>query len=83
MAKFGALYVRPGHRVLITPRGDMMVRPTPLDHKLSIAGQPATCSCCKPVSCQAMYIYASYPIINVVLLLFSHPLLPDWRGSVV
>ena len=42
LAKFGAVYVRPGHRVLITPRGDMMVRPTPLDHKLNPTGKIVT-----------------------------------------
>lgn len=45
MAKFGALYARPGHRVLITPRGDMLVRPTPLDHKLTITGYSTQHGC--------------------------------------
>ena len=38
LAKFGAVYSRPGHRVLISPKGDMLVRPAPLELKLSTAG---------------------------------------------
>lgn len=38
VAKFGALYSRPGHRVLVSPRGDLLVRPSPLDLKLNKGG---------------------------------------------
>lgn len=37
MGKFGTVYARPGHRVLIDPKGNMIVRPTPLDLKLAQA----------------------------------------------
>lgn len=45
MAKFGTLYSRPGHRVLVNPQGDMLVRPTPLDIKLNTACKPSD-HCC-------------------------------------
>lgn len=37
VGKFGSMYARPGHRVLIDPKGNMSVRPTPLDLKLAQA----------------------------------------------
>ncbi|DBA92428.1 hypothetical protein WJX77_009083 [Trebouxia sp. C0004] len=37
VGKFGSMYARPGHRVLIDPKGNMIVRPTPLDAKLAQA----------------------------------------------
>lgn len=37
VGKFGTVYARPGHRVLIDPKGNMIVRPTPLDLKLAQA----------------------------------------------
>jgi len=37
VGKFGSVYARPGHRVLIDPKGNMIVRPTPLDLKLAQA----------------------------------------------
>lgn len=41
IGKFGSIYARPGHRVLINAKGDMLVRPTPLDIKLGKAGAPS------------------------------------------
>ena len=35
VGKFWALYSRPGQRVLVDVMGDMQVRPTPLDMRLS------------------------------------------------
>lgn len=37
MAKLGVLYSRPGKRVLVDLEGNMQVRPTPLDIRLSSA----------------------------------------------
>ncbi len=31
------MYARPGHRVLVTPKGDMLVRPSPLEIKMAQA----------------------------------------------
>lgn len=35
VGKLGVLYARPGQRVLVDQGGDMQVRPTPLDIRLS------------------------------------------------
>ncbi|KAL3158681.1 hypothetical protein ABBQ32_011423 [Trebouxia sp. C0010 RCD-2024] len=35
VGKFWGLFSRPGQRVLVNPRGDMQVRPTPLDRRLT------------------------------------------------
>lgn len=35
IGKFGVVYSRPGQRVLVQKQGDMQVRPTPLDIRLS------------------------------------------------
>lgn len=37
VGKLGVLYSRPGKRVLVDLEGDMQVRPTPLDIRLSSA----------------------------------------------
>lgn len=37
VGKFWMMYARPGHRVLVTPKGDMLVRPSPLEIKMAQA----------------------------------------------
>ena len=42
LAKFGAVYSHPGRRVLLSPKGSVLGRPTPLELKLSTAGSKST-----------------------------------------
>jgi hypothetical protein len=59
-AKFGMLYKRPGHRVLINDRGDLLVRPAFMD--ISVLNKPFGSSVIQVGSC-AMVSQTCWPLL--------------------
>ena len=74
VGKFGALYARPGQRVLLDLIGDMQVRPTPLEMRLPTLN-PCEQHSCKPeplVQC-TLCIKLVQPVLKATLSIVYRP----------